>query len=151
MSEQPATPQRIYRIQREKVARYFFWMHILLIIAVGIWVFGIGLIAALVYAFSIGEWLPQKQANALRYWLDGPVLRVEEGVYSLKRKAIPLDRITDLTLWQPIFMRPFDIWFLTVQTGGTGTQVPEAVLVGLHNPEAVRDEILKAREVFLKK
>lgn len=151
MIEQSAIAQRTYRIQREKVARYFFWVHIALILMMGIWVFGLGIIVALIYAFSVGEWLPQKQANALRYWLDGSVLRVEEGVYSLKRKAIPLDRITDLMLWQPLFMRPFDIWILTVQTGGMGAQIPEAVLFGLHNPEAVRDEILKAREAFLKK
>lgn len=150
MTEQLSS-QQTFRIQRDKVARYFYWVHIALILSVGVWFFGLGILIALVYALTVGEWLPHKQANALRYWLDGSTLRVEEGVYTLKRKAIPLDRITDLVLYQPFFIRPFDIWILTVQTSGMGMGAPEAVLFGLNNPEAIRDQILQARDAYLRR
>lgn len=140
-----------YRIQRTEVARCFFWTHILLILLIGIWFFGAGIVVAIIYAFTIGTWLPQKQAAALRYWLDGSTLRVDQGVYFLKRKAIPLDRVTDVMLAQGPLLRHFGLWVLNIQTAGAGGQaVAEAVLVGLETPEQIRDELLKARDAARK-
>ncbi len=139
-----------FQIQRNKVAQYAFWVHIMSILLVGVWFFGLGIVVALVYAYTIGKWLPQKQADALQYWLDGPVLHVNEGVYFLKRKAIPLDRITDVMLAQTPLLRKFDIWAMQIQTAGTGGKsMAEAILIGLNDPEAVRNEILNARKTFL--
>lgn len=136
-----------YAIQREKVCRYFYWGHVILISLAGIWFFGIGLVVAIIYAFTIGSWLPRKQSEALRYWLDGATLHVDQGVYFLKRKAIPLDRVTDVMLVQGPFMRWFDIWALHVQTAGMGgNSTAEAVLYGIDRPEQVRDELLTARD-----
>ena len=136
-----------YRIHTDQVARYFFWSHIFVIVVTGIWFFGIGILLAVIYAYTVGAWLPQKQARALRYWLDGSTLRVDEGVYFLKRRAVPLDRITDVVLSQGPLLRSCDIWTLNVQTAGAGAQVvAEARLIGLENPEVVRDQLLKARD-----
>ena len=137
-----------YRIQRTQVARYFFWKHVLLILLTGIWFFGAGIVVAIIYAFAIGTWLPRKQATALRYWLDDSTLRIDQGVFFLKRKAIPLDRITDVALAQDPLLRRFGLWTLNIQTAGSGGRpIPEGVLVGLESPEQVRDELLKSRDV----
>ena len=131
---------------REAVATYFYWLQILLILVVGIWLFGLGIVAAIVHALWTGPWLTKKQADALRYWLDGATLRVDQGVYFLKRKAIPLDRITDVVLVQGPLMRRCGLWTLQVQTAGTGQGVAEAVMYGIDEPEKVRDAILAARD-----
>lgn len=101
----------------------------------------------IVYVFTIGKWLSERQAHALRYWLDGATLRVDEGVYFLKRKAIPLDRITDVVLAQGPLLRHCEIWALHIQTAGMSGQMGyEATLLGLTDPEGIRDRILQARD-----
>jgi hypothetical protein len=49
-------------------------------VLIGIWFFGIGLVVAVIYAFTLGRWLTGKQSEALRYWLDGTTLRLDQGV-----------------------------------------------------------------------
>ena len=111
--------------------------------------YGAGIIFAIIYAFTIGTWLPKKQSEALRYWLEGSTLRVEQGVYYLKRKTIPLDRVTDIVLAQGPFKRYFGLWSLKIQTAGRGGKA-EAVLIGLENPEEIRNQILQARDAAKK-
>ena len=72
-----------YAVQRDRVAHYFYWQHIVFIILIGIWFFGLGLVVAIVYAFTVGVWLPQKQAQALQYWLDGATVRVHLAMMPL--------------------------------------------------------------------
>lgn len=141
-----STERSDYVVDRELVARYFYWLHILLILLAGIWVMGVGLIVAIVYAATWGRSLPRRQAEALRYWRDGATLRADSGVYFLKRKAIPLDRVTDVVLVQGPLLRWCGIWALHIQTAGMGSGMPEAILYGLDRPEEVRAELLRIRD-----
>lgn len=135
-----------FAVGQSKVARYFLFGQALLIFFAGVWFFGIGIVLAIVYMLTLGPWLSRKQAEALRYWLDGRTLRVDQGVFFLKRKAIPLDRVTNVVLTQGPLMRWCGIWGLQIQTAGTGEARPEATLYGLTDPEAVHDFLLKARD-----
>lgn len=135
-----------FSVQRRQVSRYLYWIQILMIIVVGVWFCGAGLALAILHAFTLGPWLSRKQSGALHYWLDGSTLRVDQGVFFLKRKAIPLDRVTDVVLAQGPLMKVCGIWELRVQTAGTGQSVPEATLYGVTDPEAVRDMLLMARD-----
>jgi putative membrane protein len=140
-----------FPIQRHRIREYYYWLHILYILLVGIWFVGIGLVIALIYAFTWGLYLPGKQAEALHYWLDGKILRIDQGVFFLQRKAIPLDRITDITLVQGPLLRNFGLWSLKIQTAGNGGEsTPEAVMVGLVEAEEIRDQLIKARDAILK-
>ena len=142
-----SSPDTTFPVQAEPVARYFFWTQILAILAIGIWFMGLGILVALIYAWTAGRWLPQRQSDELRYWLDGTTLRVDQGVYFLKRKAIPLDRVTDVMLVQGPVMRRCGIWSLNIQTAGMGGQsIAEAILYGIEEPERVRDLLLAARD-----
>ncbi|MDX9978912.1 MAG: PH domain-containing protein [Lentisphaeria bacterium] len=136
----------VFKVRRAPVARYFYFGQILFILFVGVWFFGLGILLALLYALTLGHWLSRKQAEALRYWLDGGTLRVDQGVFFFKRKAIPLDRVTDVVLTQGPLMRWCGIWGLQVQTAGTGQGMPEAILYGLAEPERMRDQLLAARD-----
>jgi membrane protein YdbS with pleckstrin-like domain len=135
-----------FSVQRKQTARYFRWGQAFLILVVGIWFCGVGLPLALLHAFTFGLWLSRRQSESLHYWLEGSTLRVDQGVFFLKRKAIPLDRITDAVLAQGPLMKLCRIWELRIQTAGTGQSVPEATLYGITDPEAVRDMLLAARD-----
>jgi uncharacterized membrane protein YdbT with pleckstrin-like domain len=113
------------------------------------WLLAVWILIPLIYAFKVGPWLSKKQVDALKYWLAGSTLRVDQGVFFLKRKAIPLDRITDVVLAQGPIMRFCGTWALRVQTAGTGSEAPEATLYGLADPEKTRDDLLKARDKAL--
>ena len=135
-----------FAVQRKPVARYFYWIQIVMIVVVGVWFCGAGIPLALLYGLTLGLWLPRRQAEALRYWLEGTTLRVDHGVFFLRRKAIPVDRITDVVLAQGPLMKLCGIWEVRIQTAGTGQTTPEACLYGLTEPEAARDRLLMARD-----
>lgn len=129
-----------------QVARYFLFSQALMIFFAGVWFFGVGIALAILHLFTLGPWLSRKQAEALSYRLDGHTVRVDQGVFFLKRKAIPLDRVTNVVLTQGPLMRWCGIWGLQIQTAGTGEARPEATLYGLTDPEAVHDLLMKARD-----
>ncbi|MBN1807920.1 MAG: PH domain-containing protein [Planctomycetes bacterium] len=139
-----------FSIDRDAVTNYLLWSHVIIILLVTVWFFGIGIVFAVLYYFTIGKWLPRKQADALRYWIEGNTLRIEEGVYFLNRKAVPLDRITDVVASQGPLLRRFGIWALKVQTAGRGQGMPEGLLYGVSGPEDARDRILAAREAAMR-
>jgi len=135
-------------IDRDKILTYNLWLG-LLVCAPFVLLFGIGLILAGIHiAFSM-LYVP-KWVEVLRYCLDDKALRVEEGLLFRSRKTIPLDKITDLELVQGPVLRAFDMWTIKVQTASTGSQMAEATLIGLVNPEKVREEILAAKTAYLK-
>ena len=101
-------------------------------------------LVAIYYLFA--KWLIEWQIEALQYRIEGRTLRVDSGVFFLKRKGVPLDRITDFALVQGPVMRMLGIWALQVQTAGVGTPTPEATLIAIENPETVRDELLRRRD-----
>jgi len=109
----------------------------------GVLYFSIGL---LILFFFFLFWLTARKAAALNYRVEGRTLRADWGVFFLKRKAIPLDRITDFSLVQGPLMRMFGVWAMRVQTAGTGSQEPEATLHAIIDPEQVRDELIRRRD-----
>lgn len=135
-----------FEIQRPQVGRYFYWASILMTALIGAFIFGFGALAALVYAWTFGPWLARKQAQVLEYRLHPTHLFVHQGVFFVKRKSIPLDRITDIVLSQGPLLRYFGLWRLDIQTAGSGQQHAEACLYGLVEPEPAKQQILDARD-----
>jgi putative membrane protein len=134
-------------IDREKIKTYIVWRD-LLPCALLIPACGLGLLlAAIQLPFLI--WYYPRWVTTLRYCLDDRSLRVEKGLLFKSRKTIPLDKITDLELVQGPILRAFEMWDIKVQTASTGSQMPEAVLLGVINPEQVREEILAIRGEYL--
>ena len=86
----------------------------------------------------------------LRYGLTDTTLLINEGIWFKSRKTIPLDKITDLELVQGPLLRVLGMWIIKVQTASTGSQMPAARLIGLVNPEQIREEILTAKIAYLK-
>ena len=149
------------RIQQSRIVRFFrlrllaIWLPAPLVLGVSstailyrqllhplVWVWYV--FTGLVVLVCVG--IPPMQAAALRYWLEGTTLRIDEGVLVRQRKSIPLDRITDLTLVQGPLLRLCGIWTLEIQTAGSAQQLPEGKLYGLVDPQAVRDTIMAVRD-----
>ena len=143
-----AEPIRTFEIHRAQVAKYFYWLTTLSMIPFGLIMFGIGLIVPLVYALTFGHWLSRKQAEALDYRLYETNIFVHQGVFFIKRKNIPLDRVTDVVLAQGPLLRHFGLWRLDIQTAGSGQQRPEAYLYGLNDPEQIKETIINARDAI---
>jgi putative membrane protein len=136
-----------FEMDRGNVARYFYISAVVLVLVATIWFFGAGLVIAPIYALTLGPWLSRAQAAALCYWLEGFTLRIDSGVFFLKRKSIPLDRVTDVVLSQGPLLRFCKIWRLDIQTAGAGAQNrAEGCLFGVLNPESVRDRLIAARD-----
>jgi membrane protein YdbS with pleckstrin-like domain len=110
-------------------------------------IIGVLVLVVYIFGFRVLPWFYQKRAKALRYCLVHNALRVESGVLFRRRKTIPYDKITGLELVQGPFLRYLDIWIIKIQTASTGAQTPEATLLGVINPEQVRDDILERTEM----
>jgi putative membrane protein len=149
-----------YDIKRDAAADVFFWHNLAIgmFVLFYLWIFshssGLGVTAlaiggaAILIIFGLCSLLlGRAQSKKLRYWLDGSVLRIEEGVVVVRKKAIPLERITDLELRQGPLLAFCGIWVLRVQTAGSSGKngAAEASLYGLSSPEEVRDQLLAAR------
>jgi putative membrane protein len=139
-------PIQVFEVKRGKVALYFYWSCTLMTALIGVFIFGFGALAAVVYALTFGPWLSRRQAEVLEYRLHDTHLFVNQGVFFVKRKTIPLDRITDIVLTQGPLLRFFGLWRLDIQTAGSGHQIPEAYLYGLNEPEQAKEQILNARD-----
>lgn len=141
-----AQAEHEFEIDRDAVYRYLLVTYTLIVLIMTVWVFGAGILLAPLWWLVIGPPLHCRQVRALRYWLDGGTLRINQGFIFLQRKAIPLDRVTDIVLSQGPLARHYGVWNMKIQTAGTGQQMPEGTLVGVINAEAARDLILKRRD-----
>jgi membrane protein YdbS with pleckstrin-like domain len=138
-----------FEMHEEETAKYILWKYSLAITGLGaLCGFGVGAVFGPLYALLIGSWLAPQQAQALKYWLEESGLHVNQGVYFLKRKTIPYDKITDLVLSQGPLLRALGLWQINVETAGSNQQRSEAVLLGVKNPEEVKAKIIEAREAF---
>ncbi len=90
-------------------------------------------------------WYTARFVQALDYRVEDHILHVEEGVFTYQRKAIPLDRVTDLRLVQNIVMRWLGIWKIQVQTAGIGQMDAEGTLWAVEAPKEMRNQLLAAR------
>jgi len=133
-------------IDRAAAKNYVYTMQHIPAIVFGICTLGLLYLVWWVYYSRFGKWLIEQQVEALNYRIEGRTLHVDCGVFYLRRKIIPLDRVTDFTLVQGPLMRMQGIWALQVQTAGVGTPMPEATLFAIENPEQVRDELLRRRD-----
>jgi len=106
-----------FEIHQGKVSMYlFFWWSLVVAGFGALMVMVVGAIFGLFYAFGIGIWLAPKQSEALEYWIDETGLHVNQGVFFIKMKTIPYDRITDIVLNQGPLLRACGIWQINIET-----------------------------------
>lgn len=109
----------------------------------------VGLVA-LPFYLMLGAWLHQKQLDRVRLVLTERSLKVERGVLNRIEKTIPLDKITDLALFQGPIMRSFELDGLRVETAGQSTAAGASLvnMIGVIDARPFREAVLAQRDAL---
>jgi len=95
----------------------------------------------------LGSFLTGKYLDALECELTTRSLRVKKGLLNTLEKSIPLDKVTDLALYQGPIMRMMNLEGLKIETAGQSSASGALVtLVGVKNARAFRDRVLTQRD-----
>lgn len=73
-------------------------------------------------------------------------LKVRRGIWNVEEKSIPLEKITDLALYQGPIMRLFDLKGMRVETAGQSSQGALVSIVGIDQVDDFRDAVLDQRD-----
>ena len=96
----------------------------------------------------IGYFMTGKYLDAMECELTDRSLRVKKGVFNKLEKTVPLDKITDLALYQGPIMRMMGLEGLRLETAGQSSGPGGALvsLVGVREARAFRDRVLEQRD-----
>lgn len=87
------------------------------------------------------------QYRRMRVILTSRDLKVHRGVLNREEKTIPLEKITDLAVFQGPLMRVFGVKGMRVETAGQSSGDGALVtVVGIEGTEAFRDMVLNQRD-----
>ena len=96
-------------------------------------------------------WFAPESLRRLSARVTSNSVEIKKGVYFRKEITIPLNRITDVRLHDGPLMRFHGIRGIRVETAGQAGQTAgtEGDLVGVVDPVAFRDAILRQREIMV--
>jgi putative membrane protein len=114
---------------------------------------GVGLACTLVgiplipIVVPITIWYWRKQYARMRVYLTTRDLKVHRGVLIREEKAIPLEKITDLAVFQGPVMRHFGLKGIRVETAGQSAGPGALVsIIGIEDTDGFRDLVLAQRD-----
>lgn len=105
----------------------------------------ITLIVAIIYYFILDR--------VIRSWecvLTSRALHVKKGVFNKIEKTVPLEKITDLQMVQGPIMRFFKLHRISVETAGQSGPGSLISLIGIHDTEEFRKDVLDQRDATFK-
>jgi putative membrane protein len=92
-------------------------------------------------------WYQRKQYARLRVYLTTRDLKVHRGVLTREEKAIPLEKITDLAVFQGPIMRHLGLKGIRVETAGQSAGPGALVaIIGIEDTDGFRDLVLSQRD-----
>ncbi len=91
-------------------------------------------------------WYYRRYYRRLRVVLTSRDLKIHRGILVREEKSIPLEKITDLRLFQGPIMRHFEITGLAVETAGQTSGGALATVYGIVDTEGFRDQVLRQRD-----
>ena len=91
--------------------------------------------AGLAIVASVLSWL------RFRYCIDGDRVLVRSGILQREELSVKFDRIQNVNIREPLYMRPFGLALLNIDTAGSGEK--EIILGGIPKPLAL-DQIGRA-------
>lgn len=105
----------------------------------------------LLISVPLTAWWFGKRYERLRCALTKRFLKIERGFLFFEQKTIPLEKITDLAVYQNPIMKWMGLKGMRVETagragGGKGGSLVD--LVGVPDPETFRDEVLRTRDAL---
>ena len=107
-------------------------------------VFGIPLLLFIIPALA---WYYPRYYARLQVFLTTRELKVNRGIWMREEKSIPLEKITDLKVYQGPIMRRMGLMGLSVETAGQTSAGGALIsIVGLENTGDFRDAVLGQRD-----
>lgn len=114
------------------------------LVGMGISIFGIPLIPIVV---PIVRWYWTRHYARLRVMLTTRELKVHRGVLNREEKSIPLEKITDLAVFQGPIMRRLGLKGIKVETAGQSSGAGALVsIIGIEDTDDFRDGVLAQRD-----
>lgn len=122
------------------VVRYHLWgvAIMMTVTVVGILLLPIGL--------PLAHFLIKRYYERLEVVLTRRDLKVRRGILNVEQKSIPLEKITDLAVYQGPLMRLFDLKGIRVETAGQSAQGALVSVVGIADVDTFRDTVLNQRD-----
>lgn len=127
-----------------KVKLYWIWAPVLFI-SIPIVTIPIALLYAVIASFFTGRYLA-----SLRCTLTEKTLDIKKGIFNQTESTVPLEKITDLQLFQGPVMRFFGIHGFKVETAGQSAGPGSALvnLMGIVETKEFRKAVLEQRDRF---
>lgn len=126
----------------DKLRTYWFLRVVLIIVATVV-----GIVILPIWFLGWGQWYVRRSFGALKCELHERTLVVKRGIFFKVEKTIPLDKIQDLTVKEGPLLRMLGLRSLKIETAGQGTPgASEADLIGIVDPLAFRDEVLRQKD-----
>ncbi|MFO7775926.1 MAG: PH domain-containing protein [Candidatus Hydrogenedentota bacterium] len=102
----------------------------------------------LVFVPFVASWYWGRYYQNLRVVLTSRDLKVFRGIWMREEKTIPLEKITDLRVYQGPVMRRLGLKGLAVETAGSSGQQGGALVtvIGIENTDDFRDTALNQRD-----
>lgn len=98
-------------------------------------------------SIPISYWYWRRYYGNLRVVLTTREIKVNRGVLVREEKSIPLEKITDLAVYQGPIMRWLDLKGIRVETAGQSSGASALVsIVGLDDTDGFRDRVLAQRD-----
>lgn len=102
---------------------------------------------AIIY-FFVSRFFIDKYLENLSCTLTERTLDIKKGIFNKTESTIPLEKITDLQLFQGPIMRYFDLYGFKVETAGQSTAGGGSLvnIVGITETKAFRKAVLEQRD-----
>ena len=101
--------------------------------------------------FFFGRGVHRRQYENLLCELTARSLKVKRGVLLKVQQSIPLDKITDIAVYEGPILRYLGLCSLRIETagGGQGASTGQAMLPGVVDAEGFRDRVLAQRDAVV--
>ena len=125
-----------------KVKSYWIWQPVLALILIIVTI-PIALLYMLIARFFIDRYLEN-----LRCALTERTLDIKKGIFNKTESTIPLEKITDLQLFQGPVMRFFGLHGFKVETAGQSSPTGGSLvnIIGIVDTKAFRQAVLEQRD-----
>lgn len=124
------------------IKKYLFWYISLLFFV------AIITIPLVPLVMIISPYFIRKYYNGLHCELTTRTLKFNKGYIFRVEKAIPLDKIQDLTFKEGPLLKAFGLSILKIETaGGTQQGISDMTLIGIVNASNFRDRVLDQRDL----
>lgn len=117
--------------------------------AVLIFTITIVLIPVAIVYLIIGSWVIQKYLDNLQCTLTERTLELKKGILNKRESTVPLEKITDLQMFQGPIMRHFGLYGFRVETAGQTTGAGGGSLlniIGIVDTPGFRKSVLAQRD-----